>query len=102
MNIHDTKKRERIYTHNKTILDREKFISLLPGWDKIKFNKILESLKQKEVIEITGDVVKIFLLPIAEKEYKNVSNNETILESLFTAEESELLTFLSSQSTVSY
>ncbi len=102
MNIHDTKKRERIYTHNKTILDREKFISMLPGWDKKKFNIILESLKQKEVIEITGDVVKIFLLPIAEKEYKNVSNNETILESLFTAEESELLTFLSSQSTVSY
>ncbi|MCL5028608.1 MAG: hypothetical protein M1480_06260 [Bacteroidetes bacterium] len=102
MNIHDTKKRERIYTHNKTILDKEKFISMLPGWNKKKFNKILESLTQKEVIEIKGDVVKIFLLPTSEKGYKNVTNNETILESHFTDDESELLILLSTQSTVSY
>ena len=101
MKTNDDKKRERIYTHNKTVLDKEKFISMLPGWDQKKLNKILESLKQKEVIEIIGDVVKIFLLPIAVKEYKNVSNNETLLESLFTADESELLTLLSSQSTAS-
>ncbi len=101
MKTNDDKKRERIYTHNKTVLDKEKFISMLPGWDQKKLNKILESLKQKEVIEINGDIVKIFLLPISEKEYKNVSNDETIHESLFTEDESELLTLLSTQSTVS-
>jgi hypothetical protein len=101
MKTNDDKKRERIYTHNKTVLDKEKFISMLPGWDKKKLNKILELLKQKEVIEINGDVVRIFLLPISEKEYKNVLDDETIHESLFTDDESELLTLLSTQSTVS-
>ena len=99
MNIHEDKKRERIYTHHKTILDRDKLIGMLPGWDKKKFNKIIETLKQKEVIEITGDEVKLFILPISAKEYKNVLNNETIHHSLFNADESELLTLLSMQST---
>ena len=101
MNTHENKKRERIYTHNKTILDKEKLIAMLPGWNKKKFNNILEALKQKEVIDISGNEVKIFLLPITEKEYKNVLNDKTIHHSDFTDDESELLTLLSMQSTVS-
>jgi hypothetical protein len=101
MKTNDDKKRERIYTHHKTILDTEKLIDMLPGWDKKKFNEILEALKQKDVIEITGNEVKIFILPISEKEYKNVLDNETIHQSIFTADESELLTLLSMQSTAS-
>ena len=100
MHIHEDKKRERIYTHHKAILDRDKLMGMLPGWSKTKFNKIIESLKQKEVIEITGDEVKLFILPISAKEYKNVLNNETIHPSLFTADESEMLALLSMQSTV--
>ncbi len=101
MKIQDNKKRERIYTHNKTVLDREKLLALLPGWSIKKFNKILEALKQKEVIEISDNEVKIFILPISEKEYKHVMNNETIHHSLFTDDESELLTLLSMQSKIS-
>ena len=102
MKIQDDKKRERIYTHRKTILNKELLIGMLPGWNKNKFNLLLNSLKQKEVIEITGDEVKISLLPISEKEFKNVKNNETIHESFLTDDESELLTLLSMQSTNSY
>jgi|GEM_PF-2155816 len=101
MNVHDDKKRERIYTHQKTILDRDKLIGMLPGWDKNKFNKTIDALKQKEVIDINGDEIKIFILPLSSKEYKNVLNNETIHQSIFTEDESELLTLLSMQSTVS-
>ena len=101
MKTNEDKKRERIYTHHKTILDTAKLIGLLPGWDKKKFNETLEALKQKDVIEITGNEVKIFILPTSGKEYKNVLNNETIHQSIFTADESELLTLLSMQSTVS-
>ena len=101
MKIHDNKKRERIYTHNKLILEREKLLTMLPGWSINKFNKILEALTQKEVIEISNNEVKIFILPISEEEYKHVLNNETIHQSMFTDEESELLTLLSMQSTVS-
>ena len=99
MKIQDDKKRERIYTHHKAILNKEVLIDMLSGWTKKKFNEILEMLKQKEVIEITGNEVKIFLLPISGKEYKNVLNNETIHQSFLTADESELLTLLSMQST---
>jgi len=101
MKIQDDKKRERIYTHHKTILNKEELIGMLSGWTKKKFNEILEMLKQKEVIEITGNEVKIFILPISDKEYKNVLNNETIYQSFLTADESELLTLLSMQSTAS-
>ncbi len=34
MKIQDDKKRERIYTHNKTILNKEELIGKLPGWNK--------------------------------------------------------------------
>jgi hypothetical protein len=101
MKIQDDKKRERIYTHNKTILNKEVLIGMLPGWNKNKFNMVLKALKQKEVIEIIGNEVKIFLLPISEKEYKNVLNNETIHQSFLTADESELLILLSMESAVS-
>ena len=101
MKIQDDKKRERIYTHNKTILNKEELIGKLPGWNKNKFNLVLIALEQKEVIEITGNEVKIFLLPIAEKEFKNVKNNETIHQSFLTDDESELLTLLSMQSKIS-
>jgi len=101
MKIQDDKKRERIYTHNKTILNKEVLIDLLPGWNKNKFNLVLKSLKQKEVIEITGKEVKLFLLPISEKEFKNVKNNETIHQSFLTDDESELLTLLSMESAIS-
>ncbi|MHB9012820.1 MAG: hypothetical protein ACYC49_11440 [Ignavibacteriaceae bacterium] len=101
MKIQDDKKRERIYTHHKVILNKEVLIGMLSGWTKKKFNEILEMLKQKEVIEITGNEVKIFLLPISEKEFKNVKNNETIHQSFLTDDESELLTLLTMQSTAS-
>ncbi|MHB8336941.1 MAG: hypothetical protein ACYDEE_05970 [Ignavibacteriaceae bacterium] len=98
MKIQDDKKRERIYTHHKVILNKEVLI-VLSGWTKKKFNEILEMLKQKEVIEITGNEVKIFILPISDKEFKNVKNDETIHQPFLTADESELLTLLSMQST---
>ena len=101
MKIQDDKKRERIYTHHKAILNKKELIGMLPGWTKKKFNEILEMLKQKEVIEITGNEVKIFYLPISEKEYKNVLNDETIHQSFLTSDESELLTLLTMQSTAS-
>lgn len=101
MKIHDDKKRERIYTHNKTILNKEELIGKLPGWNKHKFNLALEALEQKEVIEIIGNEVKIFLLPLSEKEFKNVKNNEIIHESFLTDDESELLTLLSMESKIS-
>ncbi len=101
MKIHDNKRRERIYTHNKTVLEREKLLAMLPGWSIKKFNKILEALKQKEVIEVSNNEVKFFILPISEKEYKHVLKNETIHQSQFTDEESELLTLLSMQSKIS-
>ena len=101
MKIHDDKKRERIYTHNKTILNKEELIGKLPGWNKHKFNLALEALELKEVIEITGNEVKIFLLPLSEKEFKNVKNNEIIHESFLTDDESELLTLLSMESKIS-
>ena len=101
MKIQDDKKRERIYKHHKAILNKEELIGMLSGWTKKKFNEILEMLKQKEVIEITGNEVKIFYLPISEKEYKNVLNNETIHQPFLTSDESELLTLLTMQSTAS-
>ena len=96
MKIHDDKKRERIYTHRKTILDKEALIRMLPKWDINKFNLLLDALKQKEVIEITGTEAKIFLLPLTEKELKN---SETTHQPILTPDESELLTLLTRQST---
>jgi hypothetical protein len=59
---------------------------------------VLIALEQKEVIEITGDEAKIFLLPISEKEFKN---NETTHQPILTPDESELLTLLTRQSIIS-
>ncbi|MHB1688727.1 MAG: hypothetical protein ACYCVH_15345 [Ignavibacteriaceae bacterium] len=98
MNIQDDKKRERIYTHHKTVLNKEELISKLSGWNLKKFNKVLISLKQKEVIEISGIEVKIFILPITEIEFKDVINNKAKHQSILTGDESELLTLLSMQS----
>ena len=99
MKIQDDKKRERIYTHHKAILNKEELIGMLSGWSKKKLNDILEMLKQKDVIEVTGNEVKIFIIPISEKEFKNVKNDETIHQPFLTADESELLSLLSMQST---
>ena len=98
MKIQDDKKRERIYTHRKTILDKEVLLGMLPGWHKNKFNLALDALKQKEVIEITGDEAKIFLILISENEFKN---SETTHQPILTPDESELLTLLTRQSTTS-
>ena len=98
MNIQDDKKRERIYTHHKTVLNKKELISKMPGWNLKKFNKVLYSLKQKEVIEVSGIEVKIFILPITEKEFKNVINDKAKHQSILTGDESELLTLLSMQS----
>ena len=102
MNIHDEKKRGRIYTHHIAILDSAKFISLLPGWNIKKLNEVLESLKQKEVIEINDNEIRIFYLPISQNEDKHLPNNDTMHQSLFTNDESELITLLTIQSTVSF
>ena len=98
MKIHDDKKRERIYTHRKTILDKEVLNSMLPTWGINKFNLVLDALKQKEVIEITGDEARIFLLPISQKE---LMNSETPHQPILTPDESELLTLLTRQSITS-
>ncbi len=98
MNIQDDKKRERIYTHHKTVLNKKELISKLPGWNLKRLNKVLDSLKQKEVIEITGIEVKIFIIPISQKEFIEVHNNKAKHNSLLTEEESRLLTLLSMQS----
>ncbi|MHB8337032.1 MAG: hypothetical protein ACYC6P_12765 [Ignavibacteriaceae bacterium] len=98
MNIQDDKKRERIYTHHKTVLNKKGLLKKLPGWDLSKFDKVLDTLKQNEVIEVIGNEVKIFLLPISEKEFKDVRDNNVKYKPLLTEEESELLTLLTNQS----
>jgi hypothetical protein len=98
MNIHDDKKRERIYTHHKTVLNKKEFIKKLPGWDINKFDMVLNSLKQKEIIEVNGVDIKIFMLPAFEKEILEVNDNKANHNSHLTDNESELLTLLSLQS----
>jgi hypothetical protein len=98
MSIQDGKKRERIYTHHKTVLNKKDLIENLPGWNVDKFDNVLDSLKQKEVIEVKGLEIKIFFLPISGKEVTGNNDNEAIHSSLLTVDESELLTMLSMQS----
>jgi hypothetical protein len=98
MSIQDDKKRERIYTHHKTVLNKKELIKKLPGWDLNKFDRVLDSLKQKEVIETIGNEVKIFMLPAAEKEVIDANDMEANHKSRLTEDESELLTLLSMQS----
>ena len=97
MSIQDSKKRERIYTHHKTIQNKELLLGKLPGWNMLKFDKILESLKQKEVIEISGIEIKIFSMPFKEKTSK-ANKNEEFDNSHLTQDETELLVMLSDQS----
>ena len=78
MSIQDDKKRERIYTHHKTVLNKKELIKKLPGWNLNKFDRVLDSLKQKEVID--------------------VNDMEANHKSRLTEDESELLTLLSMQS----
>ncbi len=99
MNIQDDKKRERIYTHHKTLLNKKKLISKLSGWNLKRLNNVLASLQQKELIEIAGTEVKIFIIPISHKEFIDVNNKTRHISSL-TEEESKLLTLLSMQSIV--
>ncbi|MHB8579792.1 MAG: hypothetical protein ACYDA4_08020 [Ignavibacteriaceae bacterium] len=98
MNIQDDKKRERIYTHHKTVLDKKELLKKLPGWNLSKFNRALDSLKQNEVIEVIGNEVKIFLLPISEKESKDAHVDKVNYKPILTEDESELLTLLTIQS----
>jgi hypothetical protein len=96
MIIHDDKKRERIYTHHKTVLNKKELLEKLPGWNINKFDRVIDSLKQKEVIEGLGNEVKIFMLPASGNEVAD--HDETNHKSLLTEDESELLTLLSMQS----
>lgn len=97
MSIQDSKRRERIFTHQKTVLNKEVLLEKLPGWDMGKFNKIFESLEQKEIIEISGIDIKIFSLPANEKTNKK-NNDEELDNSHLTEDETELLVMLSDQS----
>ncbi|MDR3625721.1 MAG: hypothetical protein P4L45_02755 [Ignavibacteriaceae bacterium] len=96
MKIQDDKKRERIYTHHKTVLNKKELIRKLPGWNMDKFDKVLGSLIKKEVIENAGTEVKIFILPKPPEEA--IDDNEAKYNSLLTEDESELFTLLSMQS----
>lgn len=97
MSIQDSKRRERIFTHHKTVLNKKALLEKLPGWDVKKFNKVLESLVQKEIIEISGIDIKIFSLPAIEKSSKK-NNNEELDNSHLTDDETELFVMLLDQS----
>ncbi len=97
MSIQDIKRRERIFTRQKTVLNKEVLLEKLPGWNMGKFKKVFESLEQKEVIEISENYIKIFSLPANEKATKK-NDNEELDNSYLTEDETEMLVMLTDQS----
>ena len=97
MSIQDSKRRERIFTHHKTVLIKEVLLEKLPGWNMDKLKKNLESLEHEEVIETSGNDIKIFNLPANEKTTKK-NNKEEIDNTKLTEDETELLMMLLEQS----